>query len=130
MIVVDSSVVVAAFRGEPETGDLLRRLSQSGERLMSAANWFEAAMVIEGKENFGQSREFDELIAALRVTVVPLTPGQARVAREAFKRYGKGRHTKAKLNFGDCFAYALAASLDAPLLFKGKDFAHTDVKRA
>ena len=98
---------------------------------MSAANWFEAAMVIEGKQDLGQSRYFDELITAMRLTIVPLAPKHAQIAREAFKQFGKGRkNNKAKLNFGDCFAYALAKSLDAPLLFKGDDFPHTDVKRA
>jgi len=87
-------------------------------------------MVIEGKREFDQSREFDALVAALGIEVVALTPEHARIAREAFKRYGKGRRTKAQLNFGDCFAYALAKALDAPLLFKGLDFAQTDVKRA
>jgi len=130
VIVIDSSVMVAAFRAEPDADRLLHRLSSSRERVMSAANWFEAAMVIEGKREFDQSREFDALVAALGIEVVALTPEHARIAREAFKRYGKGRRTKAQLNFGDCFAYALAKALDAPLLFKGLDFAQTDVKRA
>jgi uncharacterized protein with PIN domain len=77
MIVLDSSVIVAVFRSEPEGDDLLRRLSRSRERVMSAANWFEAAMVIEGKEEFDQTEEFDALIAALGVAVVPLTPEHA-----------------------------------------------------
>jgi ribonuclease VapC len=130
MIVLDSSVIVAVFRSEPGGDDLLRRLSRSRERVMSAANWFEAAMVIEGKEEFDQTEEFDALIAALGVAVVPLTPEHAQAARNAFRRYGKGRRTKAQLNFGDCLAYALAMSLDAPLLFKGEVFARTDVKVA
>jgi ribonuclease VapC len=130
VIVLDASVIVAIFRGEPEAADLLRGLARFPERVISAANWLEAAMVIEGKEDFDQTADFDELIATLRVTIAPVSPEHAHLARKAFKRYGKGRGSKAKLNFGDCFAYALAKALDAPLLFKGDDFAQTDVKRA
>lgn len=136
MIVVDSSAVVAVFKNEPDADDLVARLLASDGRVMAAPNWLEAAMVFEGKGEFGETARFDSLIAELDIEVVPLTAEHARLARDAFKRYGKGRGrggrggAHAKLNFGDCFAYALAKALDAPLLFEGGDFAATDVKRA
>jgi ribonuclease VapC len=130
MIVVDASVLVALVKNEPDAIDLAARLLRSERRLISAANWLEAAMVCEGKTDAGQSTGFDTLVETLGIEVVPFTPAHAILAREAFKRYGKGRGTGAKLNFGDCFAYALAKSLGAPLLFKGDDFVQTDLTRA
>jgi ribonuclease VapC len=93
-------------------------------------------LVSEGRQkNAGRSALFDELIDELNLAIVPLATEHARIAREAFRRYGKGRGRgqagkHPNLNFGDCFAYALAKALDAPLLFKGGDFALTDVKQA
>ena len=78
----------------------------------------------------GGDADFHELIADLGIEVISFTPEQARLAFEAFKHFGKGRGAKASLNYGDCFAYALAKELGAPLLFKGADFAQTDLARA
>jgi len=78
----------------------------------------------------GSEADFKELIESLNVEVISFTPEQARLAFDAFKRFGKGRGTKASLNFGDCLAYALAKELQAPLLYKGNDFAHTDLQPA
>jgi ribonuclease VapC len=130
MMVVDTSVIAALAKAEPEAIDLAARLLRSERHLISAANWLEAAMVCERKDDAGQSADFEALLEALGLEVVPFTSAHAILAREAFKRYGKGRGTEAKLNFGDCFAYALAKALDAPLLFKGDDFSETDLKRA
>lgn len=137
MIVVDSSVVVAVFKNEPDADDLISRLLSFERRVISAANWLEAAIVFEGKGEFGETSAFENIIDELVVDVLPVAPEHARIARDAFKRYGKGRGPARgeagkhpKLNFGDCFAYALAKALDAPLMFKGGDFALTDVKQA
>ncbi len=89
----------------------------------------ESAIVCEGASPQGGSTELAEIVVQLRVEIVPFTFEQAQLALEAFKRYGKGRGKPAVLNYGDCFVYALARELDAPLLFKGDDFALTDVKR-
>jgi len=96
---------------------------------MSAATWLEAAMVCESAQRHGDA-DFAEIVASLDIEIVPFTPEHARLALEAFKRFGKGRGTKASLNYGDCFVYALAKELDAPLLFKGGDFAQTDIQSA
>ena len=88
-------------------------------------------MVCEGaSKKEGGGLRFERIVAALGTEITPFTPEQARLAFDAFKRFGKGRGTKASLNFGDCFAYALAKELQAPLLFRGNDFAHTDLQPA
>jgi ribonuclease VapC len=131
MIVVDSSVLVAVFKDEPEADALVTRLLAFQRRVISAATWFEASMVCLGRsEDPELGNVFDAIVATLRLDIVPLTADHAALARRAFYDYGKGRKKKASLNFGDCFAYALAKALDAPLLFKGEDFVHTDVKAA
>lgn len=130
LVVVDSSAIVAVFRGEPDAASLFERALSYKRRIMSASTWLECAMVCEGKIEQGGGDRFDGIVAALALEVVPFTPEQALVAREAFKRYGKGRRAKASLSFGDCFAYALAKDLGAPLLFKGNDFAQTDIPAA
>jgi ribonuclease VapC len=128
-IVVDSSIVVAVFRKESDAQQLLSRAMSYDRRVMSAATWLESAMVCEGKREQGGGAKFDRIVASLKLEIEPFTPTQARIAREAFKTFGKGRH-RASLSFGDCFVYALAKDLGAPLLFKGDDFVHTDVERA
>jgi ribonuclease VapC len=97
--------------------------------LVSAATVLETAMVIETRLGDSGGREFDLWLLKIGADVVPVDAGQADAARRAWRRYGKGRHA-ASLNFGDCFAYALAMTRNEPLLFKGGDFAKTDVTRA
>lgn len=131
MIAVASSVVVAVFRDEPEAHGLLSRLVLFDRRVISAANWLEASMVcLGGAEDPDVPELFDGVVKALQLEILPVTREQALLARRAFLAFGKGRKHPASLNFGDCLAYALAKSLDAPLLFKGDDFVHTDVKVA
>ena len=130
VVVIDSSAIVAFFRGEPEANDLFARAMKYERRVMSASTWLECAMICEGKIDQGGGERFDVITAALALEVVPFSPHQAVLARDAFKRYGKGRQAKASLSFGDCFAYALAKDLGAPLLFKGNDFAQTDISAA
>jgi ribonuclease VapC len=129
-VVLDSSVFVAIFKGEADAALLTVRAMSYKRRVVSAATWLETAMVCEGVKEGGGGDRFERLAALIGVQVVPFTFEQARLALEAFKRFGKGRGAKASLNYGGCFAYALAKELDAPLLFKGKDFAATDLRPA
>ena len=96
---------------------------------MSAANFLEAAIVVDRLPNPRASVRFDALIEDLDIIIEPASLGQAQLAREAHSRFGRGTGHPARLNFGDCFAYALAKDLDAPLLFVGQDFVHTDLRR-
>ena len=97
--------------------------------MLSAANWLELAIVIDGRKGPQWLPELDAFLEGLDVITVPASLGQVRIAREAYRRFGKGNHP-AGLNFGDCFAYALAKERDLPLLFKGDDFARTDLRPA
>ncbi len=124
-IVVDSSALIAILRREAEAGSFARLIAASDARI-SAANWLEAAMVADGARVGGGER-LDEIVELLGLQIEPVTSAHARAARMAFLRYGKGSGSPARLNFGDCLAYALAATSGAPLLFKGDDFTHTDV---
>jgi ribonuclease VapC len=97
---------------------------------MSAVNFVEAAIVVDGSGDAVASRRFDELVLEAGIVIEPVTEDQARIAREAYRDFGKGSGHPAKLNFGDCFAYALAKVSCEPLLFEGDDFAHTDISSA
>ena len=124
-MIVDSSALVAILRGEPEAAGLADALRETPVRA-SAATVLETATVV-GPEVAGQ---LDTLLGHLELEIVPLDGEQLRVARSAMASYGKGRGHPARLNFGDCFSYALAKVTGEPLLFKGDDFAHTDVTPA
>lgn len=128
-VVIDSSAIVAILKDEPDAIELSARATRFRRRLMSAATWLESAIVCESKTLRGGAY-FDRIIANLEIEIVPFTATQAQLAREAFKRYGKGRQSKARLSYGDCFVYALAKELGAPVLFKGNDFAQTDIATA
>ncbi len=127
-MILDSSVIVAILRAEPEAREFSQAVV-SEQCHISAANYLEAAVVIDSGKSAISSRRFDEFFRASRIAVEAVTPRQAEIARHAYRDFGKGRH-KAGLNFGDCFAYALAKEMDEPLLFKGTDFARTDVEVA
>ncbi len=129
MIVIDSSALVAILRDEPERRPFIDAIVDHGEPRLSAATYVEASMVMELRLGDRGGREIDVLIEDVGMAIVPVDQAQATIAREAFRRFGKGRH-RAALNFGDCFVYALAKTLDASVLFKGNDFALTDLKRA
>lgn len=129
-IVVDTSAIVAILRGEPEKDRFVDAILAASPRLMSAVSSQEAGMVIAGRFGDGAAWEpLDALLARLDVEIVAHDAALAQIAREAFLRFGKGRHP-AGLNFGDCAAYALALSNNSPLLFKGEDFAKTDIMAA
>lgn len=126
-MILDSSVLVAILQEEPEAPSLLKTLaSHRGILRLSAANHLEAAIVIDRNGNAELSARLDALIAKLGIEIVPVSIQHASIGRTAYRTYGKGNHP-ARLNFGDCFAYALAKATGESLLFKGDDFAHTDV---
>ena len=125
-MVIDTSALVAMLTDEPGAPDFEAAVEVDPVRLMSTASYLEAAIVIETR--FGESggRELDLWLHRAGVNLVAVDADQADAARAAYRRFGKGRH-RAGLNYGDCFAYALAKSSGQPLLFKGDDFAHTDI---
>lgn len=128
-MVVDTSALLAVFLREPGSERFELRLVAEPQPLISAGTLLESAIVAEARKGAAGGRQLDRLLHTLGVTTVPVDSDQVAAAREGFRKYGKGRH-EAGLNFGDCFAYGLAITLDAPLLYKGKDFAKTDVRNA
>ena len=129
-MVIDTSALIAILRAEPDAEWFANSIANATQRRISAANYLEAAVVIDGSRDPIASRRFDELMKEAQISIEPVTAEQARIAREAYRDFGKGSGHAASLNFGDCFAYALAKSTDEPLLFKGDDFTHTDILRA
>ena len=125
-MIIDTSVLVAILDQEPEAERIVRTLASAPERSLSAANLVETGIVMQARRGDEGARDLDLLLAKWRVDIAAVTASQADIARKAFRRYGRGRHP-ANLNFGDCFAYALAKDKSAPLLFKGNDFRQTDV---
>lgn len=128
-MIIDTSAMVAILRDEPDRADLIRQIETEPDRRMSAVSVLETAMVLEGRSGADAGLDLDLFLERAGVEIVAFTAEQLRIARMAFRRYGKGRHP-AGLNFGDCVSYALATSLGEPLLFKGHDFTQTDVPRA
>ena len=128
-MVIDSSALIAILREEPEHQAFKAAIAAAEVRLVSAVTKLEASMVAIGSGPPEGAQDIDDLLALLSVTIVPFDEHQSDIAREAFARYGKGRHP-AGLNFGDCAAYALAMAEAEPLLFKGTDFGATDVEVA
>jgi ribonuclease VapC len=125
-VVVDTSALVALLSMEPEARRIAAALESDPNRLISAATLVEAGIVIESRYGPAGARELDLLLAKAGFALEPVTAEQADVAREAWRRFGKGRHS-AGLNYGDCFSYALAKVKGESLLFKGEDFPHTDI---
>jgi ribonuclease VapC len=124
-MIVDSSAVLAIFFEEPDAPDLAARLGTSGVKRISAVNYLECAIKLDNAAE-GASMELDAFLADAGIEVAAVTPAQARAARLAHRRFGRGRH-RAGLNLGDCFAYALARETGEPLLAKGDDFPATDI---
>jgi ribonuclease VapC len=127
-MVIDSSALIAILLGEPEADSFAEVIAGALTRLMSAASALETAIVIEVRKGPAGGRELDLLLHRAQIDLVPFTEAQFEAARFAWRQYGRGNHP-AGLNLGDCFAYALSKSSGEPLLFKGDDFARTDVKR-
>jgi ribonuclease VapC len=125
-VIIDTSALIAILRDEPEAPVFAEAIAAAACRI-SAASFLEAAAVIDAGRDPVASRRFDELLATAQIMIEPVTEMQARIAREAYRDFGKGSGHPAQLNFGDCFAYALAKQTGEPLLFKGDDFHHTDI---
>ena len=128
-MIVDSSAIIAILNAEADAEVFADAIANTPHCLMSAANYLEAAVVIDRQRGAEAGRQFDALIARAAIKIEPVTREQADIARQAYLDFGKGKHP-ASLNLGDCFAYALARSLHLPLLFKGSDFSLTDIEPA
>jgi ribonuclease VapC len=128
-MIVDTSALIAILRDEPQAETLAHAIESTSVRRLSAVSFVEAAVIIDASRDPVASRRFDDLIKEAQIIIEPVTEEQARIAREAYRDFGRGTGHPAKLNFGDCFAYALAKFTAEPLLFKGDDFARTDIKR-
>ena len=126
-MIVDTSAVLAILFGEREARRCDEAIAQAPRCRMSAVSFLEAAIVLESRSGAEAGHELDAFLEAAAIELAPVTPDHARAARRAWRRFGKGNHP-AGLNFGDCFSYALAESKREPLLFKGEDFARTDIE--
>ena len=125
-MVIDSSAIVAILLNEADAADIAQAIESNSQRLLSAANLLEASIVIASRKGEAGGRELDLLIYRAAIEIVAVDQEQAELARIAWRRFGKGRHP-AGLNYGDCFAYALARTRQLPLLFQGDDFSRTDI---
>lgn len=128
-MVIDTSAIIAILLDEPTVGRIADAIASASVRLLSATNLVEASIAVERRTGDSGGRELDLLIYWTGIEIVPVDQDQAELARVAWRRFGKGRD-RAGLNYGDCFAYALAKSRRVPLLFVGNDFSYTDVEPA
>ncbi len=126
-MILDTSALVAILFGEQEAAAFIHLIRRAERRLLSVANFLELSMVIETQIGPAAGRQCDAFLQRAEIVVEPITVAHGQLARQAFLDFGKGRHP-AGLNFGDCFAYALAKAMNEPLLFKGNDFTKTDVR--
>lgn len=129
-MIIDTSALIAILRGESDAAVFAETIESATERSISAATFLETAVVIDGSRDPVASRRFDEFVNEAELTVASVTGNQASIARAAYTDFGTGSGHPAGLNFGDCFAYALATDKGQDLLFKGDDFIHTDVTPA
>ena len=125
-MVIETSAIIAVLLNEANAIGIARAIESCSPRLLSGANLLEASIVIESRKGEAGGRELDLLIYRAAIEIVAVDQDQAEIARLAWRRFGKGRHP-AGLNYGDCFAYALAKSRRLPLLFQGDDFSQTDI---
>ena len=128
-MIIDTSAILAILFGEPDAARYEEAIAMAWPRRMSVAALLEAAIVVESRGGTAAGHELDLFLETASIELIPVTTEQADAARRAWRRFGKGNHP-AGLNFGDCFVYALAATSDEPLLFKGNDFARTDIEAA
>jgi ribonuclease VapC len=126
-MVIDTSAIIAVLLNEENAVGIAQAVEASPLRLLSAANLLEASIIIESRKGEAGGRELDLLLYRTAIDIVAVDQGQAEIARLAWRRYGKGRHP-AGLNYGACFAYALAKARGLPLLFQGEDFSQTDIE--
>jgi len=128
-VIIDASALLAILLEEPEADRFLEAIQDDESRAISPVNFVEAGIKADDPRNPAKGRVLDAMISALDIEIAPITAEQGRIAREAYRTYGKGYHP-ARLNLGDCFAYALATARNEPLLFKGDDFSKTDIEAA
>jgi ribonuclease VapC len=126
-MIVDASAIIAILRGEPDAASHARAIADATIRRVSAVNFVEAAVVIDASRDPIATRRFDDFVREADLSIEGVTADQAHIARAAYRDFGKGSGHPAKLNFGDCFAYALAKVTGEPLLSKGGDFSATDI---
>ena len=129
-MIIDTSVIIAILYNEPDRQSFIDAILKSDSRKLSDASYVELGAVIERQNDPVLSRQLDELIKLLDIYIADVDEVQARIARAAYRDFGKGRGSKAQLNFGDTFSYALAIAKNESLLFKGNDFSETDVRAA
>jgi ribonuclease VapC len=129
-VIVDSSALIAILAGEPDAEELNDVLSGAVRPALSVANYLEAAIVLDRHPARRAGEKLDRYLVTGQVELADVTESQARIARSAYRNFGWGTGHPAGLNFGDCFAYALAIDRDEPLLYNGNDFTHTDVRSA
>jgi ribonuclease VapC len=125
-MVIDTSAILAVFFGEPEAEAFTTAIASADMRLISAVSVLEAGIVVENRIGEIGGVELDRMLQRAAIEIAPFTAEQCEIARNAYRQFGKGRHP-ASLNFGDCATYALAKSSGEPLLYKGNDFARTDL---
>jgi ribonuclease VapC len=130
MIVIDSSALIAILQNEPERAQFASFIAHANRKYVSAVTLLEAGMVARSRRGDAGLAALGEILADAEIEIVPFDEPLVKLALQAFARYGKGNHSKARLNLGDCAAYALAKSVNAPLLYKGTDFANTDIASA
>ncbi|NEQ66807.1 MAG: type II toxin-antitoxin system VapC family toxin [Symploca sp. SIO1B1] len=127
-MVIDPSAILAIIYAEPEGETFLNLIAQSENCLLASPSYVEASIVLGTRHGEAGVESLNLLLKKLSIVIVPFSPEQAKLATEAFLKFGKGRHP-AKLNMGDCFSYALAKAMSQPLLFKGNDFSQTDIDK-
>jgi ribonuclease VapC len=126
-VIIDTSALIAILLAEPDASRFAMAIESAATRRISAATYVEVGAVIDRARDPVASRRVDELLEVARISIEPVTAAQAQLARQAYRDFGKGSGHRAGLNYGDCFAYALAKDKSEPLLFKGDDFSETDV---
>jgi len=129
-MILDTSVLIAIIKEEPETATFAAIMESVDPLRISAASYLESSIVVDKARDPKLSARLDELLEEAAVVIEPVTAEQAKIARQAYRDYGRGSGHRANLNFGDCFSYALARVKREPLLYKGDDFAHTDLRSA
>jgi ribonuclease VapC len=129
-VIIDSSAIVTILRKEPGWTEFAEKLDAADSISISTGTYLEISIVIGRQNDPVMNREIDSLMEEFDISIEPFTVEQARIARQAYRDFGKGSGHRANLNFGDCFAYALAREKREPLLYKGDDFVHTDVRSA
>ena len=129
-MIVDTSALIAILKLEPEAASITNAMEQAETLRISAGTLLEGFIVVDGYRIPKLSARLEEIVEHPRIVVEPVTLEQARIARRAYRDYGRGSGHPANLNFGDCFSYALARAKREPLLYKDEDFVHTDLRPA